>query len=136
MVVYPAPKHPTFSTLKNEMLGLPTVDETSETMIDAELSTVVKPAGQRLTLNLNRMAAGEQKLEGQDFLTTARSQNEVAITVRGDSKVKAKRIMQLLPAAIGKGRVKAAWRSCGEGRRCSSQLATASTKVSVAVLLQ
>ena len=77
----------------------------------------------RLSLDLGKMTEGERDLQGGDFLTTARAQNEVAITVRGDNKMKARRIMELLPTAIGKDKVKAAWRPN------SSQLAVASEKV-------
>ena len=72
------------------------------------------------------MAEGERNLgggEGGDFLTTARAENEVAITVRGDSKMRAKRILQLQPTMLGGAAVKAAWRPN------SSQLAVASEKV-------
>ena len=64
----------------------------------------------RLSLNLDKMAEGEHKLGEADFLTTARAQNEVAITVRGDPRWKAKRILQLKNDVIGKDKVKAAWR--------------------------
>ena len=64
----------------------------------------------RLSLNLQSMVEGEQALTGGEFITTARAQNEVAITVRGDAKVKAKRILQLLPSVLGKDKIKAAWR--------------------------
>ena len=62
----------------------------------------------RLSLNLDKMAEGEHKLGEADFLTTARAQNEVAITVRGDPSWKAKRILQLKSDVIGKDKVKAA----------------------------
>ena len=79
---------------------------------DSVPDTPPAPAS-RLSLNLGAMAAGEfqpAQGEGFDFLTTARAQNEVAITVRGDSKMKARRIMHLQPTMLGKGKVKAAWR--------------------------
>ena len=75
-----------------------------------------------IPLNLQSMVQGETDLKGSEFLTTARAANEVAITVRGDAKVKAKRILQLLPAVLGKDRVKAGWRPKG------AQLAVASVK--------
>ena len=77
-----------------------------------------------LALNLENMVQGEQALTGSDFITTARAMNEVAITVRGDAKVKAKRILQLLPAVLGKDKLKAAWRPPRGG-----QLAVACHKV-------
>lgn len=81
-------------------------------------------SGSRLSLNLDKMAQGEFQpaIEGENFLTTARAANEVAITVRGDSKVRAKRILQLLPKMLGGNKVKASWRPN------SSQLAVASEK--------
>lgn len=77
----------------------------------------------RLSLDLNRMAEGELA-PGGDFLTTARAHNEVAITVRGDSHITAKRILQLHPDNLGNDKVLAAWRPQ------SSQLAVAFEKVS------
>jgi hypothetical protein len=91
---------------------------------DSVPDTPPAPAS-RLSLNLGAMAAGEfqpAQGEGFDFLTTARAQNEVAITVRGDSKMKARRIMHLQPTMLGKGKVKAAWRPN------STQLAVAAEK--------
>jgi hypothetical protein len=73
-------------------------------------------------LNLSAMAEGDMELKATDFLTTARASNEVAITVRGNAKVKAKRILQLLPAILGKERCKAGWRPKG------SQIAVACVK--------
>jgi hypothetical protein len=86
-----------------------------------------RQGGGRLSLNLEavappHMAPGERNLEGGDFLTTARASNEVAITVRGNSKMRARRILQLLPSSIGADQVKAAWRPKG------SQLALACQK--------
>jgi len=91
----------------------------------AQQASTAASGGSRLSLNLDKMAEGERSLggaSGGDFLTTSRAANEVAITVRGDSKMKAKRILQLLPANIGKDKVKAAWRPG------TSQLAVASEK--------
>jgi len=60
-----------------------------------------------------------------EFLTTARAQNDVAITVRGgQNKIVFKRTLQLLPTVIGKSRVKAAWRPPPHG----GQLAVAAEK--------
>ena len=65
----------------------------------------------RLSLNLNSMAEGEHAFAAGDFLTTARAQNEqVAVTVRGDSRMRARRILQLKPSTLGHGETFAAWR--------------------------
>lgn len=69
------------------------------------------------------MGEGDIKPEAPEFITTQRAKNEVAITVRGDPRMKAKRIMQLLPTYLGKDKVKAAWRPN------STQLAVACEKV-------
>jgi len=77
------------------------------------------------TLDIEKaMHQGERSLDGGDVLTTARAQNEIAITVRGDPKVKAKRILKLLPSVLGKDKVKAAWRV----GKASTHLAVASEK--------
>ena len=76
----------------------------------------------RLSLNLNKMTEGDHELSGGDFITTERAKNDVAITVRGEAHMRARRIMQLLPNFLGRDRVKAAWRPK------SSQLAVVSEK--------
>lgn len=109
--------------------ALPSVGEDSQLdSAEADAEVLAKPPGSRLSLNLDSMAAGEHKLGDADFLTTARAANEVAITVRGDAKVKATRIMELKPNTLGKGKVKAAWRPITTKRRVSSQLAVACEK--------
>jgi hypothetical protein len=78
----------------------------------------------RMSLDLTKMAEGEQNVggDGGNFLTTARAANEVAITVRGDSRLRVRQILHLGPKALGHGKVQAAWRPK------SSQLAVASEK--------
>lgn len=91
---------------------------------DDDDAPTFKPStsGKGLALNLQEVVQGEKDLKASDFLTTARASNEVAITVRGDAKMKAKRILQLLPVVLGKEKVKAGWRPKG------TQLAVACQK--------
>ena len=51
-----------------------------------------------IPLNVNKISEGDTTLPASDFITTARAANEVAITVRGDAKMRAKRILQLSPS--------------------------------------
>ena len=81
-------------------------------------------AKSRLSLNLNGMAEGDHAVGG-DVIATNRAHNEVAITVRGETKMRAAKTMQLKPVNLGNGKVKAAWRPAG------TQLAVASEKVRV-----
>ena len=62
------------------------------------------------------MAQGDHSLEPGDFITTARARNEVAITVRGAAKARAKLLMKLTPKDCGNSNLKAAWQPCG-GKR-------------------
>ena len=68
---------------------------------------------ERLLLNLGKMAQGDHALEGGDFITTARAQNEVAITVRGAAKARAKLLMKLTQKELGTSNVRASWQNGG-----------------------
>uniref|UniRef100_A0A7S3AT26 WDR19 first beta-propeller domain-containing protein n=1 Tax=Haptolina ericina TaxID=156174 RepID=A0A7S3AT26_9EUKA len=70
----------------------------------------------KLALDLDKMAQGDHSLEPGDFITTARARNEVAITVRGAAKARAKLLMKLTPKDCGNSNLKAAWQPCG-GKR-------------------
>ena len=83
----------------------------------AELTELPEKAkAPRVPLNLDKMKEGQSSIDDVQTVTTARAVNEVAITVRGDAKMKATRILQLLPAVLGKGQAMAAWRPKNAGQ--------------------
>lgn len=80
----------------------------------------------KLALNLGtvpQMAQGEIALSTGNFVATARAQNEVAITVRGAAKARAKLLFKLSPKVLGNSTVKTAWQPGGK------QIAVASERV-------